>query len=70
MLFRSDYGRLELRYVPIDRGAEANRAGIEAYLRETVDAEVRVELVAVDEIPRHPSGKFEEFVSLVPRQGA
>jgi phenylacetate-CoA ligase len=69
-LIQTDYGRLELRYVPADRARHADEAGIERYLQASVDADVRVDVVAVDSIPRHPSGKFEEFVSLVPGRRA
>jgi phenylacetate-CoA ligase len=67
-LVQTDYGELELRYVPGKPAEGADEAGLEAYLRTAIDADLRVRLVAVHEIPRHPSGKFEEFVSLVPRQ--
>jgi phenylacetate-CoA ligase len=67
-LVQTDYGQLELRYVPGDAARDADLAGIEAYLRTAVDADLQVRVVAVDAIPRHPSGKFEEFISLVSRQ--
>ena len=67
-LVQTDYGQLELRYVPGDPAGGADLAGIEAYLRTAVDADLQVRVIAVDAIPRHPSGKFEEFISLVSRQ--
>ena len=66
-LVQTDYGQLELRYVPDEFAGDPDEAGIEGYLRTVVEADLRVRIVAVDEIPRHPSGKFEEFISLVPR---
>jgi len=50
-----------------DRRPAADAAGLEAYLREAIDRSFNVSVVATDEIPRSPSGKFEDFLSLVPR---
>jgi hypothetical protein len=35
-------------------------------VRETLGHPYRVNVVAVTEIPRGPTGKFEEFLSLLP----
>jgi phenylacetate-coenzyme A ligase PaaK-like adenylate-forming protein len=63
---QTDYDAIEVRYVPID-DRPADQAGLEAYLREAIDPSFRVRVVAIDEIPRSASGKFEDFLSLVPR---
>jgi len=63
---QTDYDAIEVRYVPID-DRPADQAGLEAYLREAIDDSFRVRVVAVSEIPRAASGKFDDFLSLVPR---
>ena len=44
-----------------------DEAGLQAYLREAIHPSLNVRAIAVDEIPRSASGKFEDFLSLVPR---
>jgi hypothetical protein len=63
---QTDYDAIEVRYVPID-DRPADQAGLEAYLQEAIDDTFHVRIVAVGEIPRAPSGKFDDFLSLVPR---
>jgi len=63
---QTDYDALEVRYVPI-HDAKADEAGLQAYLREAIHPSLNVRAIAVDEIPRSASGKFEDFLSLVPR---
>ena len=63
---QTEYDALEVRYVASgDRVADEE--GLQAYLREAIHPELRVKAIAVPEIPRSPSGKFEDFLSLVPR---
>ena len=64
---QTDYDAVEVRYVPLSK-AKADEAGLQAYLREAIDPSLHVCAKAVDEIPRSASGKFEDFLSLVPRQ--
>jgi phenylacetate-CoA ligase len=63
---QTDYDAIEVRYVPLSK-AKADEAGLQAYLRDAIDRSLNVRAIAVDEIPRSPSGKFEDFLSLVPR---
>lgn len=63
---QTDYDEIEVRYVPLSN-AKPDEAGLQAYLREAIDQSFNVRAVAVDEIPRTGSGKFEDFLSLVPR---
>jgi phenylacetate-CoA ligase len=63
---QTDYDAIEVRYVPLSK-AKPDQAGLQAYLREAIDKSLNVRAVAVDEIPRSASGKFEDFLSLVPR---
>jgi phenylacetate-CoA ligase len=67
-IVQTDYGAIEVRYVPLDRSRAADAAGLEACVRELIDASFNVRAVAVDEIPRSASGKFEDYLSLVPQQ--
>ena len=63
---QTDYDAIEVRYVPLSN-AKPDEAGLQAYLREAIDKSLNVRAVAVGEIPRSTSGKFEDFLSLVPR---
>ncbi|HET7166179.1 MAG TPA: hypothetical protein VFI94_13665, partial [Pseudolabrys sp.] len=63
---QTDYDAIEVRYVPLSK-AKPDEAGLQAYLREAIDKSLNVRAVAVDNIPRSASGKFEDFLSLVPR---
>lgn len=64
---QTDYDTIEVRYVPLNN-EPADDAGLQDYIRRTIDESLRVRTVAVSEIPRTSSGKFEDFISLVPRQ--
>jgi phenylacetate-CoA ligase len=59
---------LEVRYVPADRTSNPDAEGLEACLREYIDPSFNVRAVTVDAIAASPSGKFEDYLSLVPRQ--
>ena len=61
-----DLTDIEVRYVPLDAARKVDADGLEACLRELIDASVNVRAVAVDAIPRSLSGKFEDYLSLVP----
>jgi phenylacetate-CoA ligase len=63
---QTDYDAIEVRYVR-SGDAPADEAGLQAYLREALDKDLNVRAIAVDAIPRSASGKFEDFLSLVPR---
>jgi phenylacetate-CoA ligase len=63
---QTDYAAIEVRYVPLDERA-ADAEGLQAYLREAIHPDVTVKAIAVPDIPRSQSGKFEDFLSLVPR---
>jgi len=63
---QTEYDAIEVRYVPIE-DRTADEEGLQAYLREAIHPDMRVRAIAVADIPRSPSGKFEDFLSLVPR---
>ncbi len=65
---QTDPVSIEVRYIPLDRRGSVDRDGLEACVRELVDPSFSVQAVAVDEIPRSSSGKFEDYLSLVTRQ--
>jgi phenylacetate-CoA ligase len=58
---------IEVRYVPLDRRESIDQLGLETCLRELIDPSFSVQAVAVGQIPRSPSGKFEDYLSLVAR---
>jgi phenylacetate-CoA ligase len=59
--------RIEYRYVPADPGQTNDLAGLTDFVRQRLHPSLTVEAIAVDEIPRSPSGKYEDYVSLVGR---
>ena len=66
---QTDSTSIEVRYVPLAAGESVDANGLEACLREQIDASLRVRAIAVDEVPRSASGKFEDYLSLVSRRG-
>jgi hypothetical protein len=54
--------------VPVDRTSNPDAEGLEACLREYIDPSFKVRAVTVDVIAGSPYGKFEDYLSLVPRQ--
>jgi phenylacetate-CoA ligase len=61
-----DHRRIELRYVPDGAGGVVDTAGLAAFARAQFHPSVEIVLVPLETMPRGPSGKFEQFVSLVP----
>jgi phenylacetate-CoA ligase len=57
--------RIELRYVPRDGMVEPDSAAIEKIGRDLINPLVKVVVLPVAEIARHPSGKIEDCVSYV-----
>jgi phenylacetate-CoA ligase len=56
---------VEVRYVPDGSSRPVNAAGLQEYFRSVIHPSLMVKAVAVKEIARTPSGKFEDYVSLV-----
>jgi phenylacetate-CoA ligase len=65
-----DHERIEFRYVPDGSGRNADLQGLAAYAREKMHTSVQVILTPMDVLPRGPSGKFEDFISLVSTRGS
>jgi phenylacetate-CoA ligase len=61
-----DHKRIELRYVRDGSGRTPDTAGLAAFARGKFHPSVEIILVPLEALPRGPSGKFEQFVSLVP----
>lgn len=66
-IVQTDYDLVEVRYVPNDRSRQVDEGGLEACVRELLDPSFKVRAIAVEDIPRSASGKFEDYLSLVPR---
>ncbi len=66
-IIQTDYDQVEVHYVPASAAAVEDARGLENYIREAIDPSLSVRLRKVLDIPRSQSGKFEDFVSLVPR---
>jgi hypothetical protein len=60
-----DHDRIELRFVPDGSGREPDAAGLATFARERFHPSVEIVLVPLETMARGPSGKFEQFVSLV-----
>ena len=65
---QTGYDTLEVRYVKLEPAREPDAAGLGAYLSQALGASFKVQVTEVPEIPRSASGKFEDFLSLVPRR--
>lgn len=65
---QTSYDEIEVRYVPAPGAGPADEGGLGTYLRQELDPGFRISVVVVNDIPRSPSGKFEDFVSLVDRK--
>ncbi len=57
--------RIEYRYVPVSPDQTNDLAGFAAYVRQRLHPTLTVQVIAVTEIERSPSGKYEDYVSLV-----
>ncbi|MEC9368692.1 MAG: hypothetical protein VX871_08365 [Pseudomonadota bacterium] len=66
---QTSFERIEVRYVEDGSGRPADSIGLETWMRNYLDPCFQVEAVVVDEIPRSPSGKYEDFVSVVDGAG-
>lgn len=56
---------VEVRYVADSSRREPDQAGLQNYFRSAIHSSLNVKAVAVEEIARSPSGKFEDYISLV-----
>jgi phenylacetate-CoA ligase len=61
-----DFERIELRYVPDGTGRTPDVNGLNSYARKMMHHSVEIALAPMDALPRGPSGKIEDFISLVP----
>jgi hypothetical protein len=55
--------------VPVDPSLPVDVAGLTALARTQLHPNVRITPVQVEEISRSPSGKREDYVSLLPQAG-
>ena len=62
---QTDLTSIEVRFIPLNPNESVDRDGLETCLRDLIDPSFNVEAVAVDEISRSSSGKFEDYLSLV-----
>jgi len=69
-IVQTDYDRIEVRYVPLHASRTADTIGLERCVRELIDSSFSVTAIPVDEIQRSESGKYEDYLSLVPHRRA
>lgn len=67
-LVQTDWDVVEVRYVADDENAIPDRDGIQSLMRRSMP-DVAIEIRRVAEIKVDPSGKYEETLCLVPRDG-
>jgi phenylacetate-CoA ligase len=67
-IIQTDLASIEVRFVPSHGGEHVDSGGLQACLRELIDPSFTVQAVAVDKIERSSSGKYEDYLSYVPRQ--
>jgi phenylacetate-CoA ligase len=67
-IVQTDYDAIEVRYVPLDPSHSPDPVGLEACVRKLIDPSFNVRVVAVKDIARSASGKFEDYLSLVSPQ--
>ena len=56
---------IEVRYVADGSGRVPDNIGLQEYFRSVLHPSLSVTARAVEQIPRSPSGKFEDYISLV-----
>lgn len=61
-----DHERIEFRYVPDGTGRNADLSGLTEYAKRMMHPSVEISVVPMQTLPRAKSGKFEDFISLVP----
>jgi phenylacetate-CoA ligase len=57
--------RIEYRYVPVAPDQKNDLVGLSAFVRRRLHPSLTVEAIAVDDIPRSPSGKYEDYICLI-----
>jgi phenylacetate-CoA ligase len=60
-----DHDHIELRYVPDGSNRQPDVAGLATFARDRFHPSVEIVLVPVETMARGPSGKFEQFISLL-----
>jgi phenylacetate-CoA ligase len=68
-LVQKDFESIEFRYVPDGSDREVDLSGLTAFAKRMMHHSVEISLVPMQVLPRGPSGKFEDFISLVAGKG-
>jgi phenylacetate-CoA ligase len=69
-VIQKDFDHLEIRYVPDDARRPIDLSALTDHIRNELRQQVSVTVCPVDRIDRSPTGKYEDFISLVPRTDA
>ena len=67
-IVQTDFDNLEVRYVPDGSRQDADRPGLEAWLRKGLDPCFGVQVNEVEKIMPSSDGKYEDFLSLVSKR--
>lgn len=67
-IVQTSLDHVEVRYVADPARNARDEAAVTAFLRQTLHGDIGVSLVEVNALPRSASGKFEDFLSLVPAE--
>ena len=68
-MVQKDFKSIEFRYVPDGTGRRPDVNGLTAFAKTMMHKSVEMSLVPMAVLPRGPSGKFEDFISLVTTKG-
>jgi phenylacetate-CoA ligase len=64
-MVQTDFEAIEFRYVPDGSGREPDLSGLMSLAKQKMHPSVNISLAPMAELPRGPSGKFEDYISLV-----
>jgi phenylacetate-CoA ligase len=64
-LVQTDFERIEVRYVPTEPERPVDLASLTKLMCTSLNQSVEIVLCPVESIPRSPSGKYEDCISLV-----
>jgi phenylacetate-CoA ligase len=68
-MVQKDFEAIEFRYVPDGSDREPDLGGLTEFAKRMMHPSVEISLVSMPSLPRGPSGKFEDYISLVATKG-
>jgi phenylacetate-CoA ligase len=65
-LVQLDHERIEFRYTPDGSGRKPDLVGLNAYARTVLHPSIQMSVFEMEDFPRGPNGKVDEFISHIP----